>query len=124
MKPPAEKLDQGDDEDDETKKVDGIYPIIIGPDGVPLKRNNSDLMNNFFVDYAVKSFTEIESVIKELKDSGQETRTRRYKGEVIKRQSGWKDQTVGAFKDQTMLYEEYVKMDISKIKAEKTRASV
>ena len=38
-----------DEDDDETKKVDGIMPIIIGPDGVPLKRNNSDVMNNFYI---------------------------------------------------------------------------
>jgi hypothetical protein len=38
-----------DEEDDETKKIDGIMAIIIGPDGVPLKRNNSDVMNNFYI---------------------------------------------------------------------------
>jgi hypothetical protein len=38
-----------DEEDDETKKIDGILAIIIGPDGVPLKRNNSDVMNNFYI---------------------------------------------------------------------------
>jgi hypothetical protein len=38
-----------EDEDDETKKIEGINAIIIGPDGVPLKRNNSDVMNNFFI---------------------------------------------------------------------------
>ena len=45
------KVDEnnGDEEDDETKKVDGVFPIGIGPDGVPLKRNNSDVMNNFFI---------------------------------------------------------------------------
>jgi len=38
-----------EDEDDETKKIVGINAIPIGPDGVPLKRNNSDVMNNFFI---------------------------------------------------------------------------
>lgn len=77
-----ERVDQGDEEDDETKKVDGIYPATIGPDGVPLKRNHSDLMNNFFVDYAVRSFTDIEKELKELTDSGEQKRLKRFQGEV------------------------------------------
>jgi hypothetical protein len=42
-----------DDDDAELKKLDGVNPIGIGPDGAPLKRNNSDVMNNFFINYAV-----------------------------------------------------------------------
>ena len=38
-----------EDDDDETKKVEGIWAIPIGPDNVPLKRNSSDVMNNFFI---------------------------------------------------------------------------
>ena len=38
-----------DEDDDETKKIDGINAIPIGPDGIPLKRNNSDVMNNFHI---------------------------------------------------------------------------
>jgi len=38
-----------DEDDDETKKIEGILAIIIGPDGIPLKRNNSDVMNNFYI---------------------------------------------------------------------------
>ena len=30
----------------------------IGPDGVPLWRNASDVMNNYFIDYVAKSFTD------------------------------------------------------------------
>lgn len=58
-----EEKDDGDD-DDELKKIDGVNPIIIGPDGAPLKRNNSDVMNNFFIMYAVRCFTDIEKLIK------------------------------------------------------------
>jgi hypothetical protein len=53
-----------DDDDDELKKVDGIIPIVIGPDGAPMKRNSSDVMNNFFIMYAVRCFTDIEKLIK------------------------------------------------------------
>jgi hypothetical protein len=42
------------------KKVDGIHAILIGPDGVPMKRNNSDVMNNFFIQFATLSFTDLE----------------------------------------------------------------
>ena len=46
----TDKQDATDnDDDDETKKIDGIQPIKIGPDGAPLKRNNSDVMNNFYI---------------------------------------------------------------------------
>mgnify|MGYP006893248564 CR=1 FL=1 len=58
-----EEEGDGDDDDDETKKVPGINAIIIGPDGVPLKRNNSDVMNNFFINFTVRAFTEIEKVL-------------------------------------------------------------
>lgn len=34
--------------------------IGIGPDGVPLKRNNSDVFNNFYIQFAVLSFTDLE----------------------------------------------------------------
>lgn len=61
----AEKTDVNggaeiDDDDDELKKVEGVNAILIGPDGAPLKRNNSDVMNNFFINSAVRTFTEIE----------------------------------------------------------------
>jgi len=49
-----------DDDDDELKKVEGVNPIIIGPDGAPMKRNNSDVMNNFFIMFSVRCFTDIE----------------------------------------------------------------
>jgi hypothetical protein len=64
--------EHGDDDDDELKKVDGINPIEIGPDGIPLKRNNSDVMNNFFIMHAVRCFTDIEILIK--KKNTQNTR--------------------------------------------------
>jgi hypothetical protein len=59
----AKENDDGDD-DEELKKVDGVLPIIIGPDSAPMKRNNSDVMNNFFIMYAVRCFTDIEKLIK------------------------------------------------------------
>jgi len=53
------KNDEGE-EDDEEQVLEGIAPYDIGPDGVPLKRNSSDVMNNFCIDYVSRSFTDIE----------------------------------------------------------------
>lgn len=61
---------EDDEEDDELKKADGIMAIGIGPDGVPLKRNNSDVMNNFFIQFTALSFTEIEKELQALKNNG------------------------------------------------------
>lgn len=60
------KEDELDDDDDELKKVEGVFPIGIGPDGAPLKRNNSDVMNNFFIQFACKSFTDIEKTVQSI----------------------------------------------------------
>jgi len=48
------------DEDEDLKKQSGIDPIEIGPDGYPLFRNPSDLMNNFFINFASIAFTDIQ----------------------------------------------------------------
>jgi len=60
-----------DDQDNQSKKLDesfelnqtkqigeeeGMLPTEFGPDGVILKRNHSDLMNNFFIDLVSKSY--------------------------------------------------------------------
>ena len=71
-----------DDEDDETKKVDGVFAIEIGPDGVPLKRNPSDVMNNFFVQFAVLSFTELEKELIALQNNGELRRLQKFEKEV------------------------------------------
>ena len=66
--------DRVDEDDDELKKVDGIFPIKIGPDGLPLKRNNSDCMNNFFIDYATSAFTDVEKIVNDFLETGEKAR--------------------------------------------------
>ena len=56
----ALKVAGDEEEDDETKKIDGIWQIQIGPDGIPLKRNPSDVMQNFFISFVVRSFTDLD----------------------------------------------------------------
>lgn len=58
--PPQEDAGGQNDEDDEMKRVEGVLPTGLGPDGAPLKRNNSDFMNNFFINYCVRAFTDID----------------------------------------------------------------
>ena len=66
-----------DEDDDETKKIDGIFKILIGPDGVPLKRNNSDVMNNFYINFVVRSYTNIDATLKEIRENSNKARERR-----------------------------------------------
>ena len=89
-----------DDDDDETKKVDGILAILIGPDGVPLKRNNSDVMNNFFIKSCVLSFTELEKILSQI-DPNELRREKRFNEEITKRKEIWTQQTVGQFTEST-----------------------
>jgi len=58
----AKKLKKGGnaDEDEEEKVPEGLMPYEIGPDGVPLRRNYSDVMNNFQIDIVARSYTDIE----------------------------------------------------------------
>jgi len=74
----AVNVPDADQDDDELKKVDGVLPIIIGPDGVPLKRNNSDVMNNFFIEYAALSFTDVEAVVRDLIENGELARMEKF----------------------------------------------
>ena len=108
------KIDEnnGDEEDDETKKVDGVFPIGIGPDGVPLKRNNSDVMNNFFVNQTSRAFTDIEKILANVATNGENKRVERFKEEIKKQELVWEEKTVGAFNQQADKYEAYVKKEV------------
>lgn len=58
--------DGAEEDNDETKKSEGIRLIDIGPDGVPLKRNVSDVMNNFFINAVTRSFTNCEEILSKI----------------------------------------------------------
>lgn len=105
--------DNGDDEeDDELKKVDGIQPIGIGPDGVPFKRNNSDVMNNFFIQYCALSFTEIEKELQALKNNGDLKRQMKFEQQIEVKKTEWKKLATDAFQQQNDKYETYVKRQL------------
>jgi len=105
------KDEEPDDDDEETKKVDGVLPIGIGPDGVPLKRNNSDVMNNFFILQVCKSFTDIEKRANN-KNQGEARRQARFDEEIKKRKEVWQAQTVGQFNEAAHRYEAFVRKDM------------
>ena len=79
-----------DEDDDDLKKVEGIHAIIIGPDGAPLKRNNSDVMNNFFIQFATLSFTELEQELNAIRNNGELKRLQRFEREVELKKTDWK----------------------------------
>ena len=80
--------EDGDDEEEELKKIEGVNAIIIGPDGAPLKRNNSDVMNNFFINYAVRCFTDIEKIIK-IQGTQDSRQVAKFMAQVDKKKDEW-----------------------------------
>ena len=98
-----------DEEDDELRKVDGIHAIQIGPDGAPLKRNNSDVMNNFFIQFACLSFTDLEQELNAIRNNGELKRVQKFEKEVESKKTDWQQQTVGVFQEQTNRYDTFVK---------------
>ena len=87
-----------DDDDDETKKIDGIFKILIGPDGVPLKRNNSDVVNNFYINYVVRSYTNIDQTLNEIRQNSNRARESKMSNLIEKQKEEWKSSTEGNFK--------------------------
>lgn len=83
-----ENVDENE-EDDELRKVDGILPIEIGPDNIPLKRNTSDVMGNFFINNATRSFTGIEQVLSKVTSVDEIRRQNRIIKEIEDRKFGW-----------------------------------
>jgi hypothetical protein len=103
----ATAADDVDDDDDELKKIDGVNLITIGPDGAPMKRNNSDVMNNFFIDFAVRSFTDVEKRIK--RQNNQDSRkVAKFMKEVDKKKVDWDKNVLGEFKASGEKYENYI----------------
>tara|TARA_B110000285_G_C14896547_1_gene501140 strand:- start:344 stop:748 length:405 start_codon:yes stop_codon:yes gene_type:complete len=88
-----------EDEDDETKKIDGIFRILIGPDGVPLKRNNSDVMNNFYINYVVRSYTTIDKTLKEIRENNNKAREAKMGAIVDLQKQEWRKITKDNFKN-------------------------
>lgn len=104
-----------EEEDDETKKVDGIWPIKIGPDGIPLRRNNSDVMQNFFISFVVRSFTELDEILLDLQNNGEQRRIQRFAKEIKSRKEKWNTDIVDQFNACSDVYNDFVRKDLNTI---------
>ena len=72
-----------------------------------MKRNNSDVMNNFFIMYAVRCFTDIEKLIKSTNAQDSREVAKFVKQIEIKKQS-WEESCLGQFEKENVKYEDYV----------------
>ena len=77
--------------------MEGIAPIGMGPDGVPLWRNPSDLMNNYFINISAIAFTSIQNDLIGSVNSAEIKRLKRYEKEIDNRKEIWMGNTVGIF---------------------------
>merc|ERR1712166_529579 len=103
---PANVVDE-DDDDDELKKVDGVNSIIIGPDGAPMKRNNSDVMNNFFIMFACRCFTDIDKLIKN-QGTQDPRKVAKFMLQIEAKKTQWESSTIGQFEKQGVKYTSYI----------------
>jgi len=94
------KSAENQEDNDEEESDDGIDDLLVGPDGYPLFRNPSDLMNNFFINVAALSFTDIQKNLKGNVNTYEIKRLKRYEREINDRKDLWKENTVGTFLSQ------------------------
>lgn len=73
-----------------------------------MKRNNSDVFNNFHIQFAVLSFTDLEQQLIALRNNNEVKRNQKFEKEVESRKSQWKKQIVGTFTDQVSQYDTFV----------------
>jgi len=70
-------------------------------------------MNNFFINFTVRSFTNIEKIM--LVNNTQDSRRiQRFNQEVEKKKEEWEIETHGAFKDQLTGYEHFARGGLAK----------
>lgn len=73
-------------------------PILIGPDGVPLKRNNSDMMNNFFINQVTRSFTSCEEILAKI-NLNEKRKEKRFNEQIGNQQKIWREGCIQRFKE-------------------------
>ena len=100
------------EEDDETMKIDGIWPIRIGPDGIPLRRNPSDVMQNFFISFVVRSFTELDEILQDLANNGEQKRLQRFAKEIKVRKAKWNKEIFEGYRETMQTYNDFVREDL------------
>jgi len=61
------------------------------PNGFVFKRDNADVMNNFFVNIVARSFTEIEEIYRQLRDNKEVQKQQEVLAEIEVVKSAWKN---------------------------------
>jgi len=77
------KLKKMKEEDEDGEDVDtNKMPDEIGPDGVPLRRNATDVMNNYFIDIIARSFTNIDLGRNPMKARADKMKAAKFENEI------------------------------------------
>mmetsp|Transcript_12390 Transcript_12390/g.19307 ORF Transcript_12390/g.19307 Transcript_12390/m.19307 type:complete len:180 (+) Transcript_12390:5799-6338(+) len=92
---------------------DGILPTEFGPDGVLLKRNSSDLMNNFFIDIISLSYLDSSNGLSTDQNKLSQIRAQELETELTKRQDEWKRKTVKILDKYTKRYVKIAKWQVN-----------
>ena len=97
-----------DIDDEEKQKVVGILEVLIGPDGLPLKRNNSDYNSFFFTNSTVRSFTAIDDFSSQRSFIVQQ-KMKKDKEKLLEHQETWKQHLELAYHSFFQAHEDFLK---------------
>lgn len=97
----GEKVDEAQiaEVEEEIGFIDGQYASGLGPDGQLLMRNDTDVMNNFFVNFNCRSFTDIDNIMQDQSNNGLVRRFESVKKNLTNRQQKWDNQIIQAYKE-------------------------
>ena len=79
-----------DDSDDENL---GVIPNETGPDGVPLHRNPTDFLNNYFINMVAISFTNIDTTAQREQNNFNKQREKEISEQMAERKKVWEELT-------------------------------
>lgn len=79
---------------------------------MPLKRNPSDAMNNYFINSAALAFTELEEQLKQVASDGERRRVERFQTEVENRKQSWQKVILDTFATQGNKYTAVARRDL------------
>ena len=100
---------ENDGELSESNFQDGMMPYDIGPDGVPLRRNPSDIMNNMFINIVSIAYTRADSTAASNAENVAMRRGNKSEKELASRKPEWKEQTLGLFEQQIDKFEKHIR---------------
>lgn len=72
-----------------------FLPKASAPPGVEFLRDNADVMNNFFIDIAARSFTDVEEVLQNQRENQEAQKTKEALAELAKVSGAWSSEILG-----------------------------